>query len=157
MIPCSPASSRRAAALAGTALLLLLGACATPAPAPAPAPTPAGLGESKASAIEVCMPAGQRAYLAALLCPSGQAPAFKRIGSMGSRIVPVGDAQSKQMLDQLLSRKPLAPGEPDYHVVDAYELSCGDSKRTLYLDMYHCGQPAPQLAPAGLTLKPAGS
>lgn len=103
------------------------------------------------------MPVGQRAYLASLMCPSGQAPAFKRIGSMGPRVEPVGDAQSKQMLDQLLQRKALAAGEADHHTIDAYELSCGESKRTLYMDMYHCSQPAPKVAPAGFTLKPSGA
>jgi hypothetical protein len=36
---------------------------------------------------------------------------------------------------------PLQPGEVDYHVVDGYAVTCGTSKRLIYLDMYHCHQP----------------
>eukprot|EP01136_Pigoraptor_vietnamica_P043504 Opistho-1_new@1698 len=131
--PAASLSLRRTGTTIGVVLLLLLGACATNPPAAT------GLGDSKASAIEVCMPAGERAYLASLMCPSGQAPTFKRIGSMGSRTDPpknLSKEQEQQLVEQLLSRRALAPGETDYHVIDAYELSCGEAKRTVYMDMY---------------------
>ena len=133
-------------------LCLACAACSTTAPAP-------GLGETKATAIEVCRPQGQRAYLSRLSCPDGTAPQFHRIGSFGQR-----HEMSKEAAEQLTDEQrqrimrgaPLQPGEIDHHVVDGYELSCGSTQRRVFMDMYHCGQPAPEQAPQGFGIRPAG-
>jgi hypothetical protein len=136
-------------------LVLALAACA--ASGPQGAPTEKAMGCQKSHPIEVCRPAGERAYLSALVCPaSGQAPLFQRIGSVGQRTALPGNL-TKEQESALLANvmrgldAPSKPGEPDYHVIDAYELQCGEQKVILYLDMYHCGQPLPQQPPHGFT------
>lgn len=127
----------------------LLSSCAT---APAGGQT-AGLGETKAQAIEVCMPQGERRYIEQLRCADGGAPTYKRVGSMGSRNEISGERskeQSEQMLKQIIGRgAALAPGETDYHIIDGYEVNCRDKTRTLYFDMYHCNAPQTTVPPRG--------
>jgi hypothetical protein len=109
-----------------------------------------GSGDSKGSAIEVCMPAGQRAYLARLACPGGQPPSYKRIGSVGPRSpFPAEASESDKMA--LIQRVGLKRGEPDYHIVDEYDITCGTVTRRIYMDMYHCDRSDPMSAPVGST------
>lgn len=118
----------------------------------APAVIPESFGESKQTAIEVCTPAGQRAYLSRLVCPDGAAARYNRVGSFGNRNEIPGNLapeQQKEMLERLRRSTPLQPGQPDYHVVDGYEVACGDVKRLLFMDMYHCEAPPPDRVPRG--------
>jgi hypothetical protein len=114
-----------------------------------------GYGMSKAQAIEVCYPQGQREYLARLVCPGGAHPSFERSGSVGPR-TPLPDDMSDAQVEALLAdmRSPdKAGGEgPDLHVVDAYEVVCGEQRTRLYLDMYHCAAERPTRAPKGFTI-----
>ncbi len=114
------------------------------------------LGMSVKQAIEVCHPAGQRAYLARLVCPGGAHPTFERIGSVGLRNeIPPGTSEDDEMAMVLgaLDGASLPPGQVDHHMVDAYRVQCGREKTTtLYLDMYHCAVPAPGRAPPGFTI-----
>ena len=142
--------------LAGLTSAGLLAGCAATAPA-RPAASAVAAGASKESAIEVCMPGGERQYLSMLICSSGQRPNFHRTGSVGERHpLPAGltDKQLAAQLDRSLRGAALEPGEVDTHVVDAYEVSCGDAKQLVFLDMYHCPQPAATVAPAGFSLRP---
>lgn len=164
---------RRAASITAMSLTICLAsgvalAQETPAPDPAPAPpvpptdaptadapTADGYGLSKAEAIEVCEPMGQRQYLARLLCPDSRHPEFARAGNVGPR-QDIPENASDEMLDAMMADmfKPrkLQPGEPDYHIVDAYEVACGEQVTVLYLDMYHCAQDRPDRAPTGFTI-----
>lgn len=142
--------------LSGLTSVCLLAGCAQTPPAVLAAPD-AGPGDTKATAIEVCMPGGERQYLATLVCAGGQRPTFERTGSVGERNpLPAGlsDKEMAALLDRGLRGAPLQPGEVDAHVIDAYEVSCGEVKRRVFLDMYHCPQPAASAAPAGFTLRP---
>ncbi len=114
-------------------------------------PGPAGMGLTKERAVEVCLPPGEKAYLAALRCPGGEKPLWKRTGSVGSRTQPV-DPDDPRILLQMDPERPLAPGEPDLHIVDAVEAHCPGATYTLFLDMYHCPAPA-QPPPEGFTLE----
>jgi hypothetical protein len=113
------------------------------------------LGSSREHAIEVCEPAGERAYLARLVCPDNSHPAFDRIGSVGMRndFPPdmSEDDRMKEMMAAMANRK-LEPGQPDRHIIDGYSVRCGTDDRTIYLDMYHCDTPAPRQAPEGFTI-----
>ena len=124
-----------------------------------PPEAPAGfVGESKQSAIEVCNPAGERAYLSRLVCSGGESPTYKRMGSFGGRNEfpkNLSAEQTSVLVQRVISGAPLQPGEPDYHVIDGYEVICGEVKRVVYLDMYHCDQAPPTVAPRGFTLRPA--
>jgi hypothetical protein len=114
----------------------------------------APLGESKESAIEVCMPQGERDYLSALVCSNGQRPTFSRSGSVGERFpIPrdITSAQADRLLRQAMG-EPLRPGDVDHHVVDAYSIKCDGQNVVLYMDMYHCNRPAPKTAPNGFSL-----
>lgn len=106
-------------------------------------------------AVEVCDPAGERRYLARLICPDGQHPNFHRLGSFDER-TPIPKNMSEKEYLRLavdgLERKALKPGQPDYHITDGYEVSCGNEKVVVYMDMYHCSQPAPTIAPAGFSI-----
>jgi len=134
--------------------LVVLASCAAPGPTPTEAPEDPDYGFTKAKAIEVCSPNGQREYLLSLACPSGEAPRFRRIGSLGPRVDPPPESTGRSLEQQVAealrrTTAPLKPGEPDYHIVDGYAARCGDKEVTLVLDMYHCGQPSPTRAPKG--------
>jgi hypothetical protein len=131
----------------GRTLLLALAACAHAAPA-----APPGYGLSRGQAIEVCLPTGEQSFLQSLRCPSGEPVEARRLGSVGSRAAVV-DEGDPRLLQQMDPGRPLAPGEPDLHIVDSFEARCPGRSWTLYLDMYHC--PAQPLgAPEGLTFSP---
>jgi hypothetical protein len=112
-------------------------------------------GLSREHAIEVCYPDGEQQYLARLVCADNSHPAFERSGSVGPR-QPMPAEMSEQMMKSLFDdmREPRKrePGEPDYHIVDAYDVVCGEVGTTLYLDMYHCAQERPTAAPKGFTI-----
>ena len=130
----------------------LLGSCASP---PSPYPD-LFVGESKLVPIEVCKPQGQRAYLARLVCRSGQAPAFNRAGNVGPREdfrAGMTDEQKMAAGNKMIRFEPLRPDELHFHIVDKFELTCGDSRTFLYLDMYHCEASPPTVAPRGYLLK----
>ena len=120
---------------------------------PAPSAAPNAYGLSAASAVEVCEPNGERKYLQRLRCPDGSAPTFQRRGSGGSR-TPASEADKDKMLDQMFREGPLAPGEPDLHVIDYYEVKCGAQLTEIVMDMYHCHQAEPEQAPPGFTIVP---
>lgn len=137
------------------ALLVLVFASAGSAAAPSPPEAAAAPGSTVASAIEVCEPEGERRYLARLVCPDRSHPQFERAGSVGERTplpADMTEAQSERLVEALLAGKPLAPGEPDHHVVDRYRVVCGTRETSIYLDMYHCDRPPPRIAPAGFEL-----
>ena len=142
----------------GFSLASLLG-CASVDPAPGGSagaeatPTPeAEPGLSREHALEVCDPGGERAYLDRLRCADGSVPTYSRRGSVGSRFPTETAAQEEAALEQTMERRPPAKGELDHHVLDLYELICPGRTYALLMDMYHCDQPPPAVAPAGLTL-----
>ena len=98
-------------------------------------PPPQGL--TKEHAVEVCLPPGEKAYLSALRCEDGSPPHLHRLGSVGTRNQPV-DPNDPRTLLQMDPERPLGPGEPDFHIVDAVEARCQALTYTVFLDMYHC-------------------
>ena len=122
-------------------LFLALAGCAHAAAVP----SPPGFARSKERAAEVCLPPGEKAYLTGLRCAGGSSPGIRRIGSVGSRVSPV-DPDDPRILLQMDPERPLQPGEPDLHIVDAFETRCGGATYTLFIDMYHC--PSPPQPPA---------
>ncbi len=123
-------------------LILGLVACAHAAPAP---PPPPGFARSKERAAEVCLPPGVKAWLGELRCADGTPPKTRRIGPIGSRTTPA-DPDDPRVLLQMDPERRLQPGEPDLHIVDAWEARCGSATYTLFVDMYHC--PSPPQPPA---------
>ena len=126
-------------------LLLALAGCAHAGAAP----SPPGFARSKERAAEVCLPPGAKAYLGALRCAGGASAQTKRIESVGSRVMP-SDPNDPRILLQMDPERPLAPGEPDLHIVDAFEVRCPAATYTIFIDMYHCPSP-PQPPPDGLS------
>jgi len=136
-----------------SATAVLLAACAAP-----PGADPAW-GESKQAAIEVCRPAGERAYLARLACASGEPATFTRVGSVGLReSLPPGttDDELRRLAGKMSGVQRLAAGDPHVHIVDQYRAVCQGTERMLYLDMYHCDAPPPARAPRGFVLRSQG-
>lgn len=114
-----------------------------------------GPGLTAAEAIEVCEPEGQRQYLASLVCPDSSHPTFERQGSFGMRSPfpgPLSSEEANALLLRLMGDPTLRPGEPDFHMVDGYEVVCPDSTVFVYMDMYHCDAEGPPPAPPGFTL-----
>ena len=111
---------------------------------------PQGMGLSKERAVEVCLPPGEKAYMAALRCPGGDKPQPRRVGNVGIRTTPL-DPNDPRTLLQMDPERPLQPGEPDLHIVDAIEARCPGATYTIFFDMYHCPA-ADQPAPEGFTL-----
>jgi hypothetical protein len=109
-------------------------------------------GLRKSLPIEVCRPDGQRAYLASLVCADGSLPSYRRTANVGPRTELPASWTPKDAMEYFVRARRgelLNPGEADYHVIDAYEVACKESKHTLYLDMYHCAQSLPERAPRG--------
>jgi hypothetical protein len=144
--------------LGGSAAILAMLSCATNPPTTQTSSSDP-LGSSKATAIEVCMVQGEREYLSRLLCSSGQAAGFKRIGSFGNRTERPANMSDAEFYKQSagsfpgLRGAPLKPGEVDYHIVDGYEIACGELRQKIYLDMYHCPGQSQSMAPLGFTLR----
>lgn len=109
-------------------------------------------GSSRLTAINVCDPRGQRDYLSRLRCPDGRAPRVERIGSVGPRNDPKTERENQLMMEQTLEMKKVEAGEKDFHVVDEYSAACTEVRHSIFLDMYHCGEPEPGAAPKGFTL-----
>jgi hypothetical protein len=140
------------------AAALALLSCAQPGP-PAQAPSAGPPGASKASAIEVCLPPGEVDYLSRLVCENGQAPTFRRIGSFGTRTERPPNLSDAEFMKLAAGSMPwlrgaaLKAGEPDFHMIDGYELLCSEAKRTVYLDMYHCAAGPTAATPEGFRLR----
>lgn len=112
-----------------------------------------GPGTSKENAIEVCRPAGERAYLSQLRCPDGDVPEFDRIGSYGRRTQPLPGAPSVGVTDSLRDpERRVQPGEVDIHVIDGYRVVCDGEAYLVFLDMYHCGDPPTSVVPPGFSM-----
>jgi hypothetical protein len=124
---------------------LALAACAH-----APVPGPKGMARSKEQAAEVCLPPGEKIYFEGLHCPGGAPARVKRLGAAGMRNTPV-DPNDPRALLQMDPERPLQPGEPDLHIVDAFEADCPGTAYTLFVDMYHCPSPAKGPPPEGFT------
>jgi hypothetical protein len=71
--------------------------------------------------------------------------------SVGSR-TPTSKSDPR-LLEQLDPGYRLRIGEPDFHIVDRFTLSCPSGDRQVYIDMYHCLQGPPVQAPEGLSLE----
>src|SRR5438876_10585714 len=124
-------------------VLLALVGCAHAAAAP----SPPGFARSKERAAEVCLPPGEKAYLAGLRCADGSAPGIRRMGSVGSRVSPV-DPEDPRILLQMDADRPLQLCEPDLHIVDAFDARCGGAIYVMFSDMFHFAAfAAPPAAP----------
>ncbi len=110
---------------------------------------PPGLARTKEQAAQVCMPLGEKVYFAGLRCPGGEAARVRRLGSVGMRTTPL-DPNDPRALLQMDPERRLQPGEPDLHIVDAFEADCNGAVYTLFVDMYHCPAATP-LPPGGFT------
>jgi hypothetical protein len=128
-------------------LLLALAGCAHAAAVPGPT----GFARSKERAAEVCLPPNAKAWLDALRCLDGAAPQTSRVGSVGSRVTPA-DPNDPRILLQMDPDRTIQPGEPDFHIVDAFEARCAGATYTLFIDVYHCPAP-PQPAAGGFTMQ----
>lgn len=126
----------------------------TPRPETTP-PPPKGPGLTKETSVEVCQPAGERAYLSRLRCSDGTAPEFSRDGSIGPRHDLPGKDREQPDFEARMGLRPLRAGEVDYHMIDRYTVKCTIGTTVVFLDMYHCSQPAPTVAPDGFTTVPA--
>jgi len=71
-------------AITAFVIAALSSSCAT-APGSTIQTSGSGYGESKGAAIEVCHPDGERAYLARLVCPTGEPAEVDRLGTYGPR------------------------------------------------------------------------
>lgn len=112
-------------------------------------------GQTAKSAIEVCEPIGQQAYLKQLVCPNGKAPLFERKGNVGFRNEPANPQVVMATIGDrdALMRNNIPAGTPDFHMVDEYDVTCaGTPPQKLYLDMYHCGALTPLTPPAGFSV-----
>jgi hypothetical protein len=121
-------------------------------------PEEASLGRSKFSPVEACRISGKDAYLARLVCESGDRIEIGQRGSVGPRTEMKSNAtqeEVREIIRRNLQYSSPAAGEPDYHIVDAYPVKCGATVRFVYLDMYHCDKPVPVDAPRGFKLLPA--
>jgi hypothetical protein len=121
-------------------------------PAPRPTPRASGVGVTRSTALEVCMPAGERAYLGRLRCPGGARATYERKGNVGRRTKARNAREEKEAAAQIRENRAPKPGGRDYHLLDLYEVTCGDETYDIYMDMYHCDGAATEKVPAGFTL-----
>lgn len=112
-------------------------------------------GATPKTAIEVCEPIGEQAYLKQLVCPDGKPPLFERKGNVGWRNEPASSeivlATSRDR--EALMRNNIPAGVPDFHFIDEYDVTCsGQPTQKIYMDMYHCGALPSFTPPASFTL-----
>lgn len=120
----------------------------------APRPPTATWGLVKVEAVEVCMPAGERAYLDRLRCEDGSEPSVQRVGNAGYRNDPPESMGQEEQMAYMDANRKLNPGEVDIHIVDIYSVTCGKQEPIqVFLDMYHCPQAEFGFAPEGLVFK----
>lgn len=110
-------------------------------------------GLRKSTPAEVCLPPGAQLWLSRLRCPDGAPVQIVSQEPIGPRNEPESP-DDPRLLAQLDAGRPLARGEPDLHLVNQVVVSCSDGDRTLYIDMYHCNQPPPDIPPDGLSIAP---
>jgi hypothetical protein len=122
---------------------------AKPAQGQAKPPEP---GLAKLTAIEVCRPDGEYAYLDRLRCADGRPALYERLGSVGFRNEPTTPEDEKAVGDQMGNAGPIPAGQKDFHILDAYDVRCTVQKITLYMDLYHCPEATRQRVPSGFTL-----
>jgi len=60
------------------------------------------------------------------------------------------DPNDPRILLQMDPERPVGPGEPALHIVDAFEGRCPGATYTVFIDMYRCPAP-PQPPPDGLS------
>ena len=137
--------------LALVALAVLGAAFAGCKSAQRPGPGGGRFGLVKELAVEVCYPPGEQEFLHRLRCPGGGPARQVERGSVGTR-TPARNPDDPRLLEQLDAGRRLRVGEPDFHLVDRFLLSCPDGDWTVYIDMYHCNQPPPSQAPDGMEL-----
>ena len=124
-------------------------------PKPSPVHKRAGPGLSKETAIDVCTPRGEYEYLDRLRCADGQPALYERQGSVGFRTEPKTPEDEKAVGDQMGNANPVPAGQKDFHMLDGYDVRCTVQKITIYMDMYHCPEPATFPVPTGFTLAKA--
>ena len=122
-------------------LLVALAGCAHASAVPGPP----GYARSKERAAEVCLPLGVNVWLGSLRCFDGSVPQESRVGSVGTRVTPA-DPNDPRILLQMDPERRIQPGEPDFHIVDAFEARCPGATYTLFIDMYHCPAATPPAA-----------
>ena len=113
---------------------------------------PSDLGSTRLTPLNVCTPRGEMAYLTRLRCMDGRVPQFERSGSVGPRKDPETKKEEELMHKHAIEMAKVNPGEMDFHIIDAYDVVCADGKHEVFLDMYHCDEPEPTVAPKGFTL-----
>src|SRR3546814_8268373 len=113
----------------------MLAGCAAPG-APAPVPhVPERYGLDPEQPVEVCRPEGERRYLARLICPSGERPAFERTGNVGPRTplpLDMSPAEQERLLADNMAMKPLSEGEVDHHRSEEHTSELQSLMRILY-------------------------
>src|SRR3546814_10564639 len=81
----------------------MLAGCAAPGASVPTLPVPERYGLDPEQPVEVCRPEGERRYLARLICPSGEHPAFERTGNVGPRTPLPLDMRSEEHTSELQS------------------------------------------------------
>src|SRR3546814_10820204 len=75
--------------------------------------------------VEVCRPEGERRYLARLIFPSGEHPAFERTGNVGPRTplpLDMSPAEQERLLADNMAMKPLSEGRSEEHTSELQSL-----------------------------------
>ena len=116
-----------------------------------------GYGLTRENPVELCRITSGSQLFSRLTCASGQRPVIQRRGSIGPRTPHpeyMSQDEAVRMVERAMAYEALEPGEPDRHILDAYEVGCGDTPVTLYVDVYHCRPPSQVPTPAGFSLAP---
>lgn len=85
---------------------------------------------SKGNPVRTFMPRGQHAYLQRLVCPDGSTPSFTRIGNFGVGVYST--------------------------IIDGYDVRCGATSYTVYMDLYHPAYVERRPVP-GFTIRPTAA
>jgi len=151
MSPIVRRSSVRSFPLVAVAVVAFGVQQARPAEAPPVERRTPGLGLSKETAIEVCGPNGEHGYFDRLLCSDGSVVGYERVGSAGTRNDPTTKADQEIMRTEMMTSAPIPRGQKDFHMVDRFAVECSAGRSFLFVDRYHCPDPAKQGPPPGFS------
>jgi len=71
-------------------------------------------------------------------CKNGKTPQVVDRQNVGPLTLPETEEEATRASEQAFEINGLKPGEPDFHNIDRFTLSCGDKIEYRYFDLYHC-------------------
>jgi len=88
--------------------------------------------------IKVCSRSMEFTHIVTTPCKNGRKAQVIDQQNLGPLQLPNTPREAERALEQKTELNGLPPGEPDFHDIDRFTLSCGDDIEYRYFDKFHC-------------------